>query len=205
LSIVYHYFGCLYQHFNDEDLKEKVRERLRFINITEAIGLSYMLTPKYAANGFYFDEDQTKIIGFAKNFSRRFNFEGAETVQEDMIAYVTKMSTLPTHLAEIVFQMSAKSYWNTIGRRDFPRLFEIAKPIVEMICSSATAERTWSTFKFVHSRLRNRLSNEKVQKLVFLYTNSVILDEKDKMDYILEDGAVINETDYENESTDQNE
>ena len=60
----------------------------------------------------------------------------------------------------------------------------------EMICSSATAERT-STFKFIHSRLRNRLTNERVRKLVFLYTNYVLLDNKDKNDYILEDGAVL--------------
>lgn len=92
---------------------------------------------------------------------------------------------------EIIFKMSAKDYWRVIGRHDFPALFTIPKPINEMICSSATAERTWSTFKFVHSRLRNRLTNERVKKLVFIYTNIVSLDQQDKSDYILECGAVL--------------
>lgn len=159
-----------------------------------------MLTPKYAANGFYFDDDQIEIMGFAKNFALKINSTAAENVCEEMVAYVTKMSTLPEKQQEIIFQMSAKSYWSIIGRREFPALYEVAKPIVEMICSSATSERTWSTFKFIHSRLRNRLTNERVSKLVFLYTNCVVLDEKDKNDYILESGAVLSGNDCDESS-----
>jgi hypothetical protein len=163
-----------------------------------------MLTPRFAANGIYFDEDKTDILGYARNFALKNHAERAEEVQEEMIAFVTKMSTLSENRAQIFLQMSAKSYWYSIGRKDFPNLFDFAKPIVEMICSPATAERTWSTFKCSHSRMRNRLSNERVQKLVFLYTNSTILDEKDKTDYILEDGAVMIRTDYDTELTDAN-
>jgi hypothetical protein len=59
---------------------------------------------------------------------------------------------------------------------------------------SAAAELTWSTFRIVNSRLRNRLTNERVEKLVFIYINSVLLDENDKNDFILEDGAVLSGT-----------
>jgi hAT family C-terminal dimerisation region len=196
LSLVYHYYGELYKQYNDQNIKDKVKKRLQFL-FTEATGLSYMLTPKHAAEGFYFDEDQTDIMTFAKKIALKKNLDSADLVEAELIAFVTKMSTLPTNRAEIVFRMSAKDYWNTVGRRDFPWLYEIAKPISEMICSSATAERTWSTFKFIHSRLRNRLTNERVSKLVFLYANSVNLDENDKNDYILEDGAVLTGNDYE--------
>lgn len=47
------------------------------------------------------------------------------------------MSSLSQKRQEILFQMSAKSYWNIVGRKEFPALFIFS----EMICSSATAEK----------------------------------------------------------------
>jgi hypothetical protein len=144
------------------------------------MGLAYLLTPKHAANGFFFDDDQLKIIGSAVIFaSKTIQPVSADRVKEEMISYCTQMTTLSQQEAEIVFSMNMKSFWNVIGRKKFPALFEVAKPISEMICSSATSERTWSTFRFIHSRLRNRLTNDRVEKLVFLYINSVLLDDKD--------------------------
>lgn len=161
------------------------------------MGLAYMLTPIHAAEGFYFDDDQTDIIGYAAELAQKVYAENVDNVGEQMLSYVTKMSTLSAKQRDVIFKMSAKNYWSIIGRREFSDLYKVAKPIIEMICSSATSERTWSTFKFVHSRLRNRLTNEKVEKLVFLYTNCVLLDESDKNDYILEDGAVLSGLDHE--------
>lgn len=83
------------------------------------------------------------------------------------------------------------------SRREYPALYQVAKPTIEMVCSSAASERGWSTFRFIHSRLRNRLTNERVKKLVFVYTNCAMLDQEDKFDYIFEEGAVISGTDCE--------
>lgn len=173
-----------------------MKKRLEFL-FTPSMGLAYMLTPKHAANGFYFDDDQTAIVSSARDLALKINPLNADEVEMQMNDFITKVSTLPAKLQETTFKLSARTYWSTIGRRDFPALSEIAKPIVEMICSSATAERTWSTFKFIHSRLRNRLTNGRVEKLVFIYTNCVLLDEKDKNDYILEEGAVLSDQDCE--------
>lgn len=119
-----------------------------------------------------------------------------------MINFMTKMATLSAHQQETVFEMDARSFWNVFGRLDFPALYQVAKPIIEMVCSSAASERGWSTFRFIHSRLRNKLTNDRVKKLVFVYTNCAMLDEEDKYDYIREEGAVISgmdchETDIE--------
>lgn len=195
LTLVYHYFGELYNHYEDNKaIQDKIKKRLKFL-FTDVMGLAYILTPKYAANGFYFDDDLTNFMGLAEEIAMKNNPAIAEKSGIEMISFVTKMSTLPQKQQDIIFKMSAKEYWSIIGRREFPTLYEIAKPIVEMICSSATSERTWSTFKFIHSRLRNRLTNERVNKLVFIYTNCVLLDEKDKNDYILESGAVLSGND----------
>lgn len=201
LALVYGYFGELYHHFEHEKIEQdKVKKRLEFL-YTKTMGLAYMLTPKNAANGFFFDDDYTDIMSYAREFVIKIVPGATEDfqheIQEDMVAFVAKMSTLAPFRQELIFPMSAQSYWNTIGRREFKALYIIAKPISEMICSSASSERTWSTFRFIHSRLRNRLTNDRVNKLVFLYTNSVLLDENDKNDYILEDGAVLNGSDCE--------
>lgn len=131
-----------------------------------------MLTPKYTAKGYYFDENYTDIIEVVQIVAQKLHPEAADKVSGEFISFVAKMSTMSQKREEIVSQMTAKIYWNTIGRREFPALYTVAKTIVEMICSSATAERTWSTFKFIHSRLRNRLTNERVEKLVLMYCNA---------------------------------
>jgi len=68
--------------------------------------------------------------------------------------------------------MKASEYWNVFGKNKYPLLYACAKPIIGMTGSSALSERVWSIFGFIHKPLRNRLSNEKVEKLVFLYVIS---------------------------------
>ena len=81
-----------------------------------------------------------------------------------------------------------------LGRNKFPNLFKIATPINEMLCSLAIAERTWSIFTIIRSRLRNRLLNERVKKhVVHLHE----LQFADKIDYILEQGALLNGSECE--------
>ena len=42
--------------------------------------------------------------------------------------------------------------------------------------STASSERNFSTFGFIHSKLRNQLSTETVRKLVFVKTNFGLLE-----------------------------
>jgi hypothetical protein len=44
-----------------------------------------------------------------------------------------------------------------------------------MACSSSAMERNFSTFGFVHTKHRNRLSDAKVKKLVYVKTNGLQL------------------------------
>lgn len=191
LTMVYDCFGKLHQHFvHDEVLQKIVADRLQFM-YTDSMGLAYMLTPKFAAEGYYFDDDRREIVGYARSWALRTEPAIANDVRKEMIDFVTKMSNLSIDQQETIFEMDAKSYWTVFGKREFPALYKIAKPISEMVCSSAGSERAWSTFRFIHSRLRNRLANERVKKLVFVYTNCAMLDEEDKFDYISEEGAII--------------
>jgi hAT family C-terminal dimerisation region len=42
-------------------------------------------------------------------------------------------------------------------------------------CSTASCERNFSTFGFIHSKLRNKLSEQSVRKLVYIKTNALQL------------------------------
>ncbi|KAG5670779.1 hypothetical protein PVAND_001019 [Polypedilum vanderplanki] len=54
LSLVYNYFGQLYNYYEDEkDIQRKVKSRLEFL-LTPSISLAFILTPKHAAQGYFF-------------------------------------------------------------------------------------------------------------------------------------------------------
>lgn len=162
------------------------------------MGLAYMLTPKHAAAGFYFDDDRLDILSYAKPFVLHRNPDLADDAAREIVKFVAKMSSLTGTQKETIWKMSSRDYWHIFGQREFPALYIVASAVNEIQPTSAASERIWSIYKFIHSRLRNRLTNEKVEKLVFLYINCAILDDNDKNDYILDEGALLNGQDYEN-------
>lgn len=74
-------------------------------------------------------------------------------------------------------------YFTKIGRSVYPvtwwlgakrsgvsaEMVAIAKTLLSSACSSASIERVFSNFGAIHSKLRNRLGNEKAAKIVFCY------------------------------------
>ena len=43
------------------------------------------------------------------------------------------------------------------------------------MCSISSCERNWSTYSFVHNKVRNRLHPSRAEDLVYIYTNSRLL------------------------------
>ena len=43
------------------------------------------------------------------------------------------------------------------------------------LCSSVPSKRAWSILNLVHNKLRNRLSNDRVDKLQYIYINERVL------------------------------
>lgn len=194
LCLTYKYFGELYKHYEEDQVLQSIVKRTWDFLSCESTGISYLMTPKYAAEGFYVDNDIVDIISHIKKFvaSRHPGFE--DKAEEEAVQFMSRMSALQGSRKETIHKMSAIDYWNIKGKNEFPNLYLCAKSVNSMICSSAASERVWSIYRFIHSRLRNRLSNEKVKKLVFLYVNCAILDKNDHMDYVLEEGALLNGT-----------
>ncbi|KAK9665685.1 hypothetical protein RND81_14G128800 [Saponaria officinalis] len=66
--------------------------------------------------------------------------------------------------------MDGITWWSSYGS-EAPELCQIEIKILSQPISSSSAERNWSTYKFIHSVIRNRLNNIRAEKLVFIHSN----------------------------------
>ncbi|GBG70887.1 hypothetical protein CBR_g8187 [Chara braunii] len=65
-------------------------------------------------------------------------------------------------------------WWHLHGR-GAPKLQAIAKAVLGMWSTTSPCERNWATHDFVHTKRRNRLTSESVEKLVFIHWNLQLL------------------------------
>jgi hypothetical protein len=61
-----------------------------------------------------------------------------------------------------------------------PTLQKLAIRLVYQCASSTRCERNWSTFAFIHTKVRNRLTYEKLHKLVYVNYNIRIQNSIDR-------------------------
>lgn len=98
-------------------------------------------------------------------------------------------NTFPTSMMNptLMTQLGPLRFWrqiNTYGDRlqnvpkGFGRLMESLQTIP---CSSAGLERIFSSYSIIHTKLRNRLSNPRVEKLVKVYRS---FDKEDEVESI---------------------
>ena len=197
LSLVYHYFGKMFQHYaSDKPSQSKLVNRWKFIK-NEAMGVAYMLTPKYLFDSFYMShEDKIDFMSSVEILMKKRNEEIAAQASLEMFQFVNEMVTLSDDRKALVGKMSATQYWNIFGVERYPSLFSLAKGVNALVCSSAAAERVWSYYGFIHTRLRNRLTTDKVDKLVFIYANCANYD-ADKTEYVLQSGFANFDNDFD--------
>ena len=53
---------------------------------------------------------------------------------------------------------------------DAPEIKHLATRLLSQIASSSAAERNWSTYSFIHSIKRNRLTSRRAEKLVAVHS-----------------------------------
>jgi hAT family C-terminal dimerisation region len=61
-------------------------------------------------------------------------------------------------------------YWLSDGS-EWPLQQKLGIKLFSLATSSAASERNFSTFGFIHSKMRNSLGPEKVKKLVYIKSN----------------------------------
>jgi len=180
---------------NEEELMylcETVDKRFQFI-YSSAHGLAHMLDPRFigvserlpwARRGnlekllFRFQVDDVPRESVDEERAATLNIQYLDFVaratgakREDSICYKLLVGKRLTVLDYCLLESS-----------EWPELQSIAVKLFSMPTSSAASERNWSTMAFVHSKLRNALAPEKVEKLVFLKSNLPVFNDYDDRD-----------------------
>ena len=69
----------------------------------------------------------------------------------------------------VVDKVTPACWWVSMSGTLGKDVTQVAQKLLTAIASSAGIERIFSTFGYIHSKIRNRLGIEKAAKLVFVY------------------------------------
>ncbi|KAG8387950.1 hypothetical protein BUALT_Bualt02G0074500 [Buddleja alternifolia] len=68
------------------------------------------------------------------------------------------------------WEMDPMQWWLVHGSRA-PHLQSISMKLCGQVSSSSCCERNWSTYSFMHSRMRNQITPQSAQDLIFVHNN----------------------------------
>eukprot|EP00644_Phytophthora_capsici_P002673 jgi/Phyca11/105486/e_gw1.11.336.1 len=100
-----------------------------------------------------------------------YNLEKRNRLETEITTFLREKLGWSDEDQSIYYKSSPVDWRKWDGLDKYPLLSRITIRIYTIPTSSAASERSWSIFKFVHSSRRNRLSNDKVIKLAFIYSN----------------------------------
>jgi hypothetical protein len=78
-----------------------------------------------------------------------------------------------------VFPSFAGAWWEMFGYST-PAFQKVAIRLVSQYASATGCEQNWSTFAFIYTKVHNRLTYEKLHKLVYVNYNLIIHNSIDK-------------------------
>ncbi|KAK2656745.1 hypothetical protein Ddye_009797 [Dipteronia dyeriana] len=99
-------------------------------------------------------------------------------VNEGYAAFTSCLGHFSGHnsISDSVF-MSPVNWWIVHGTST-PSLQSIALKLLQQPCSSSCCERNWSTYNFIHSLRRNKMTPQRAEDLVFVHNNLRLLSRK---------------------------
>lgn len=165
-----------------EDLFDRRWTKMDF----DCFGYAHILNPmKLVANRMNTD-DYLRTVSNLKKYLRNFYSDDlgkSNLALTDLNAYFVKFEGKSCDFVSSSYDENPVSFWAIYGSKLFPQLAPIASRLYRIVPSSAASERGWNVFGTIHTKKRNRLSTEKVEKIAFVYINAALLDEIDSFDY----------------------
>ena len=86
-----------------------------------------------------------------------------------------------------------------------PDLARIAVRVTACVSSAGGCERNWSTYDFIHSKKRNRLHPDRANDLVFVFTNTRLIQRFKKPEQFAEWVAEIASSDEDEDAVEYEE
>ena len=174
LSTVYSHFKSLMDKiqqivcdFSDE-LQELITKRWEYTYHPIMI-VAYILDPQFLEESKNNEMESTGYTEFTKFVSKKFSHEESVELFAELVNFRNK--NLP-YDNEIIWE-SANILNPSVWWQSWPnsKLQQLAVKVFSIPTSSAAAERNFSNFGFIHNKIRNRLKNDRVKKLVYIYGN----------------------------------
>ena len=99
---------------------------------------------------------------------------GFNEVMAEMTEYEERLGPYsPEEAPDIrVANLQPHQWWSRVGGEALPK---IAKRVLALTYSASSCERNWSMYSFVHNKSQNRLGTKKAEDLVYIYTNTRLL------------------------------
>lgn len=96
--------------------------------------------------------------------------------------------------------MNAHVFWEMHGA-ELPDLRAVAMKVLSQPCTTSASERNWSTFEFIHSKKRNKLTSKRCNDLVYVFSNLRLANKL--RDPMLEECVVEWENGFSSDSEDE--
>lgn len=139
------------------------KDRTKQICTDPAI-LSYIFTPNLKGSRL----GNTRMRDFKGRFVLNYSFALLEQLENYLDEKPGTIFARPELKNLATKAGSAVAYWLSV-RPTHPELAKLALDHVKLPASTAALERVFSMWKFVHSKLRNRLTPDRSEKLAFIY------------------------------------
>lgn len=121
---------------------------------------------------YYGQKLTANSMSIISQFIQRYYPSKANTVWRQLIEYKTKTGIFNLQLAwETVNNVDPVAWWKGNFEQSAPELCKVAIRILSIPSSSAASERNWSAFSYIQEKKRARLTNERIFKLVYIYSN----------------------------------
>ena len=112
--------------------------------------------------------------------------EAAKAALLGHAAYVGKERDFGDPLVRAMRDGMPPYQWWVMHGGEYPELQQVAVRILAMVSSAGACERIWSAYDFVHSKKRNRLDPDRVEDLVYVFTNKWLQKRAQKSELLAE-------------------
>jgi hypothetical protein len=166
-------------HYTEKSYLFKLSKQRFELLYGDTHGIAYLLDPRYIGDGMPmpFREDiESKIFTHhlddkdpspekkTKIYQEYTSFRSCAMQQRSSNSFKYQMLA--------VQRSTIFTFWDC-HKQDWPMLARLALKVFSLASSSAASERNFSSMAFIHSKLRNCLSPETVEKLVYIKTNNL--------------------------------
>jgi hAT family C-terminal dimerisation region len=166
-------------HADEKEYLTKLAKYIFKFIYSDARGISYVLDPRYIGDrlplniregievtiyNHYLDDNKSSAEKKAQIFQEYNAFRAWALQQQSMNSF--------KYVRLCKGKTTMPQFWGSY-LQDWPLLAYLALKVFSVASSSAASERNFSTMGFVHSKLRNCLGRDTVEKVVYVKTNNL--------------------------------